>query len=643
MGACARLIFSLVHASLGHQGRAKIRRAAPLAPAQLPRSRAALSLWIVVALLVVGGGQAEALEPVRLASVRLERPVIGLYERCELTVQLEGDVLNPYDPDELTLEATFQPARGRPVTVYGFYYQPFEQVTTSRGGQAIQPAGDPVWKVRFTPTRTGRWVYHVRVLHRGREIEGPSGAVEVSPSARSGFLRLDRATGSLRFDRGETFVPIGENLAWAPSAQLLDSYDRWFEELSRQRANYIRVWLAPWSLRLETKETGVGRYDQARAWQLDQLLERSEKAGLYWQLCLLNHGSFSRTHDPDWQNNPYSHELGGMCRLPNEFVTDPRAKAMFRRLLQYLASRWGYSPQLASWEMFNEGDAADFRSEDFLPWLGEMSRFLRLIDVNRRPITVSFQRERGDEAWKLPTIDTIQVHLYDQRDFAETFTGPAIPEMKALFRKPVMVGEFGWIGEFIRDVDQDGIHLHDGLWSSLVGGSLGSAMSWWWDNYIHPKQLDRHYRPLTRFWRGEQLNEPLNRIPMVVSDADVLGCASGTSSHTYLWVKNRTHNVDQYLAYRCELAKRRLEAERGQPAPAIAPSYPPRVVSGATLTLAGLKSNGRYRLEWWDTYRGRVLRTDVVMADRGRVVLRVPDLAFDVAGKLVRLHWWEHG
>ena len=582
------------------------------------------------------------MEPVRIVSVQLEQPVIGLYERCELTVQLAGDIINPYDPDELTLEVTFQPARGRPVTVSGFYYQPFEQVTTSRGAPAIQPAGEPVWKVRFTPTRTGRWAYQLRLLTKGTAVEGPSGAVEVSPSTRLGFVRLDHATGLMRFDRGETFIPIGENLAWAPSSQLLETYDRWFEELSRQRANYIRVWLAPWSLRLETKETGVGRYDQMRAWQLDQLLERSDKAGLYWQLCLLSHGSFSRTHDPDWQNNPYNHDLGGMCRLPNEFVTDPRAKALFRRLLQYLVSRWGYSPQLATWEMFNEADASDIRSEDFVPWVGEMSRLLRVIDANRRPITVSFQRESGEAVWKLPTIDTVQLHVYDQRDFGEIFSGPLLPQLEAQFHKPVMVGEFGWIGEFVRDVDRDGIHLHDGMWASLVGGSMSSAMPWWWDNYIHPNQLEHHYRPLARFWRGEQLEEPLNRMMLVPSDADVLGCATGTSSQAYLWVKNRTHNVSQYLAYRCELAKQRLRAQRRQPV-GPSPSYPPRVISGATVMLSGLKSNGRYRLEWWDTYRGRVMRTNVVTAERGQVVLKMPDLAFDVAAKLVWLHWWEHG
>lgn len=565
---------------------------------------------------------------------------VKLFERCELTVALNGPIRNPYDPEEVRLEAVFRPPKGSPVTIDGFYYQPFER-SMDEGRDVIRAAGDPVWKIRFTPRQPGRWASEVRLTTSAGTQSLPAQPFLVAASSRQGFVRLDREEGRFQFETGQPFIPIGENLGWGPSAYPLRSYDHWMSELESQRANYIRVWMAPWFLSLETKETGVGHYDQLRAWQLDYLMDRSESAGLFWQLCLLSHGSFSRSQDPDWHNNPYNEALGGMCRLPNDFLTDPRAKTMFRRLLRYLASRWGYSPQLAVWELFNEAEYGEFRMEDLTVWIREMSRFLREIDVNTRPITTSFHRESPEEVWRLPTIDTIQLHVYDQRDFAETFGGPAIAKLKQTFGKPVLVGEFGWIGETMRKADDIGIHVHDGLWSSLIGGAHGSALAWYWDTYIHPNQLERHLRPLALFWRGEQLGRRMKRVEVSLTDPHLAGWGIGSRERAHLWIKNRAHTVDQYLAYRSELAKRRLAEARGESATPFA--YAPTPVQGAKVTIRGVRWSGRYRVEWWDTYRGRITKRSTIEARRGTLTVDVPEVNVDIAAKLIRLQWWERG
>lgn len=599
-------------------------------------------LWVIgLALLSADGVWSAGSPQLRLKAVRLARPVIRLFERCELTMELEGmaSIANPYDPGEVTIEATFESSRGHPVVVTGFYYQPMTQ--ERRNGQELLTAdGDPVWKVRFTPRTPGFWSYAVRVIARQADPTIVRGTFEVTGSAHRGFVKLDRASGMFRFENGQPFIPIGENVAWATGTRPLQTYEQWFRELSQQRANYIRVWLAPWSLRLETKDTGVGRYDQLRAWQLDHLLEESEKKGLYWQLCLLDHGSFSRTQDPQWQNNPYNEQVGGMCRAPDEFMTDARAQAAFRQLLRYLVSRWGYSPTLASWELFNEVDLSEIRPESFTPWIAQMSQSLQALDVNRRPVTVSFHHRVPEAVGKLPTIDTIQVHLYDQRDFAGLFCGSMIRDLQKTFQKPVMIGEFGWITDFVRQIDREGIHFHDGLWASVMGGATGSALVWYWDTYVHPNQLHRHLRPLAMFWRGERLNAPLQRLELSLSDPDVVACGVGTPQRAYVWMKNRTHNFDQYLAYRCEQAKQRLQEARGQSAqPSL--QYPPRMIQGAKATVGGLAAVGRYRVEWWDPYRGQVLKTQINSVHWGKLTLDVPDVTFDVAGKLTRIPWWE--
>lgn len=581
---------------------------------------------------------------VRVVSVKIERPVIELFERCELTIAVDGQVADPFDAEQMALEATFRPPRGAAITVPAFYYQPFEPADDVPGqGKApdgAKPVGEPVWKVRFTPREKGIWSYTVTLRVGGGEPQTvSSGTVEVAASARRGFVQIDQATGAYRFERGETFIPVGENLCWPPSAQPLAAYSRWIRDLVQQRANYIRLWLAPWAFRLETKETGVGRYDQLRAWQLDHLLEQSESAGLYWQLSMLDHGSFSQTHDPAWQGNPYNDELGGMCNAPNAFVTDPKAKAMFQRLLRYLVARWGYSPHLVSWELFNEIDLSDITMQDATPWIAEMSGYLRSIDPTARPITISFHHEQAEAVWRLPTIDTVQLHAYDHRDFSTLFGGPMITKLKRQFQKPVMVGEFGWIGEFMRRLDTGGIHLHDGIWASLMGGAMGGGLPWFWDTYVHPNHLERHFRPVAMFWRGEQIRQPLQRLTISVSDADLFAAGMGTANQAYVWFKNRTHNVDDYLAYRCAVTKERLRQARGQPPVPVA--YPPRTIEEATATIQGLAWWGRYRIEWWDPYRGQVQEQTVASVWNGSLTVPLPTVRFDLAAKLIHLQWWE--
>jgi hypothetical protein len=456
-------------------------------------------------------------------------------------------------------------------------------------------------------------------------------------------VRVDDASGYLRFERGGSFIPIGENLCWPPSFEPLKAYDRWFRELAAQRANYIRMWMAPWAFRLETKDTGSGRYDQLRAWQLDHLLAQSQAHGLYWQLCLLNHGSFSRSQDPDWQNNPYNQDLGGMCRLPNDFLTHFGAKDTFRRLLRYIVSRWGYSPNLVAWELFNEPDLSELRMEDFSSWALEMSAFLRKIDLHQRPITTSFHHASPKAVWEAPTIDIIQLHTYDQRDFAAKFGDVTIADLRETFHKPVMVGEFGWISDVMRKFDDSGIHLHDGLWSSVMNGAAGGALVWYWDTYVHPNRLQRHFKPLAIFLRGERLGAGVKRLQLSLSDAGLVGWGIGSRGRAYFWIKNRAHTLDEYIGYRSELTKQRMRRARGETTQSQKPAYPSTIVRGARATLHGLDWLARYRVEWWDTYRGRVTSRSVEQSRWGDLIVEVPDVKFDIAGKLIKLAWWERG
>ena len=324
-----------------------------------------------------------------------------------------------------------------------------------------------------------------------------------------------------------------------------------------------------------------------------------------------------------------------------DFLTDPRAKAMFQRVLRYIVNRWGYSPQLAVWELFNESDFGEFRADDLVTWVNVTGAFLHSIDANERPITTSFHQQAPEAVWRSPAIDLIQLHMYDRRDFPAAFTGTEVAKLQQTFQKPVFIGEFGWIDEVMRKFDDIGIHLHDGLWASLVGGAGGGALGWYWDSYVHPNHLERHFRAAEMFWRGERLGRSAKRLDLSLSNTTLAGWGIGTPARSFLWIKNRTHTLDGYIAYRCALAKERLCVARGESAEPV--EYAARPVRGAVATVHGLDWFGRYRVEWWDPYRGKIAARSVMPSRGGTLTVEVPEVGFDIAGKLIKLQWWERG
>jgi len=109
----------------------------------------------------------------------------------------------------------------------------------------------------------------------------------------------------------------------------------------------------------------------------------------------------------------------------------------------------------------------------------------------------------NDAVWKLPEIDLTQTHHYGMGNIADHAPVVARDAREhAKYGKPHLMGEFGidW-RKSDREYDPDGkgINLHNGLWTGAMTGDAGGAMIWWWDNYIHPKNVYAPFGALRRF------------------------------------------------------------------------------------------------------------------------------------------------
>ena len=99
------------------------------------------------------------------------------------------------------------------------------------------------------------------------------------------------------------------------------------------------------------------------------------------------------------------------------------------------------------------------------------------------------------DLFALPEMDFAAYHSYGEPKPADRLSVVSQSFLQR-YRKPVMIGEFGtdWRGwNLASDPYLRG--FRQGMWGGAMGGSAGSAMSWWWEE-IHSLNLYPLYKAM---------------------------------------------------------------------------------------------------------------------------------------------------
>ena len=445
---------------------------------------------------------------VNFVSVEPSGPSVKEYEAFELTIKLDRSFENPFDPRQINVFATFEGPNAAAISISGFYYQDY-RLWTENGIEHYDPVGDPIWNVRFVSPQEGRYVYQVTVETEQDTALSEQGSFEVVQSERPGFIRVSsRDPRYFEFDSGAPYMAIGHNVCWTTPDQLLGKYEAYFSKMAAHGENWTRLWMIHWNVGLEwSKEAGypgLGRYDLLKAWLLDRILEMAEEQGIYVMLCLDSFNTLRISPEyPAWDGNPYGAHHGGPIERPEQFFTNEEAHRLYRQRLRYVIARYAHSPSVMAWELWNEVDIiATYRSKEVAAWHREMARYVRDLDPYDHLVTTSFANPKGDPAiWDLPEIEVVQSHEYGPGDKAASIRRWCLE--KQAYPKPHVFGEFGtdWLGGG-NETDPDGVNIHNAIWAAVHSGAAGTAMSWWWDNYIDPMNLYYHYAALAQFTQG---------------------------------------------------------------------------------------------------------------------------------------------
>ena len=550
-----------------------------------------------------------------ILSVSRNRDSVGTFEKFELTADVWARFANPYDERDINVSAEFSQPSGRTVRIDGFIYR--EYLREIEGDkERFEPAGRPVWKVRFSPTETGRHFYSMTVITKRGASATVKGEFESVSSKLPGFVRVAPSGTHFEFTNGSPYFAVGHNVCWTSNDSPIGDYESYFEKMSNAGENFTRIWLCSWGIGLETD--ALNRFDLEDAWKMDYVLALAEKRGIFLKLCFENFWDFTKK-----KKSPYWTENGGFCSNGEDFFAKTQAREWAKRKYRYAVSRWGYSPNILAWELWNEMDYAVSDESLMLEWTREMATFLRLIDPFDHMITTSLGLGNVLPAlWSMPEMDFVQIHTYirrlggllSRRELdASAYVRREVARMSG-FGKPYLMSEFGYMATNedpgMNAVDTLGIHLHNALWTSVFSGASGTCVPWWWDSYIDKNDLYYHFEHLSKFLQGEE--QWLTSLEPVAGEGRnfrVLGLRGDEGG--LFWMQNRNNTW-----YRCA-------AKRGRFMP----------LKGAVLKLSRL-TPGRYAVEWWDTYNGGIITRYETEVTKGVLTARPPASASDVGCKV---------
>lgn len=453
-------------------------------------------------------------------------PTVAQYDLLDLTIPAPGEYQNPYDPAEIDVAAVFRPPNGVARRVPGFYMQPYQDAClTDCLVEALQPAGDGQWHIRFTPDQVGRWTYTVEARDAAGIRTLQQGQFDVSPSENAGFVRVANNARYFAFDNGVPYFPIGQNLGWSwDDIGGVYTYTRWLETLSDSGANYARIFVdVPWFIGLDWPGP-AGNYEAAQTsgWRMDTILRLAQEHDIYLQVVLVWHRALTVSVAPpitvpqdvprpplemSWTINPLNAANGGPLANPAGVFSDPAGATLIRQRLRYAVARWGYSPNVFAWEIIDALDGVlGYTPSRAETWLRDIVSYLRDIDPYDHLITAgSYTPDALIPQEDL--LDFLSVRFYQSRPLVppEDQVAGAVRTLSAMLSRttrPVLMTEFSLNPWFEPTADDPtGTHLRNTIWAAALSGAAGSAMSWWWDTYIDRQNLYRIYDPLALFVR----------------------------------------------------------------------------------------------------------------------------------------------
>lgn len=420
----------------------------------------------------------------------------GAWPHIETSFELRDLPGNPFVVADNDIHVSFAAPDGKVTTVPAFF------------------DGGTTWRARLTPGAVGRWT--VASLSRNGQpltVTPQPRTFDVTGEPKPGIVRL--VDGRFQRDGGEPYLPLGCNIGWGDRNGDVPWY---MAKFAAAGCNWSRVWMCHWdgkNLEWTGRKLPPGELDLDVAHRWDGIVDTAERLGIAFQMVLQHHGQYSTTVNPNWPDHPWNKARGGWLDKPEQFFTDPQALALTRDKYRYIVARWGYSPAILAWELFNEVQYVDAvrhgATASVAQWHRDMAAWLRAQDAQRHLVVTSSDLS-------LPiyeTVDYLQPHTYVADAVGAVTAHEALARAAS---KPMFLGEVGSNGDLMAD---DGTWLHRALWAGLTADTAAPPQYWTWNN-IEKQQAYGHFAAATAFVRqsGLAARAGLHRLPATVATTE---------------------------------------------------------------------------------------------------------------------------
>ncbi len=514
---------------------------------------------------------------------------VGKYEKYELLIGMqEANYENPYNPEEIDLHAWFWSPDGDSLMMNGFF-------------DNYQGAGK--WKIRFSANMPGTWEYQVFAT----DVDGTGSSERknfvVEDSEYKGWPRISPDNPNyLMYDDGSSFYGLSVYYPWSVTEQGLD-------ELKAAKLNFFGYWDCTYDWQgngggknlLESMDSGLGKYDQAKAARIDQLLEWAEARDMKMMLSIWAH-PYLRTEGKPWDNgswfefNPYSSIVE-----VEEFYTDSLAFAYQEKHYRYMIARFGYSRAMGIWELINEihgtSGWVDSQTKAKL-WVEKVHSYFKENDPFQRATTASFGAGDGDTHYSVGDKlgDIPNIHFYELHGFPNKYPDNIVrsglnnvvsmnQRLKSKGERPAFFGEAGY-DHMLADLDSEEYtwELHNSFWASLTTGMASTPF--WWDftsREVLTTERMQNYTMLQPFVSDIDFShQKFAASPMYAEDVD--GYFMGIDTSGFGWMY----------------------------------SYEEPSISEAPFILYDSElSNGSCLLQWYNTWTGEFVDTDTIYSVQG--------------------------
>jgi hypothetical protein len=161
--------------------------------------------------------------------------------------------------------------------------------------------------------------------------------------------------------------------------------------------------------------------------------------------------------------------------------------------------------------------------------------------------------------------------------------------------------------------DKELLHFHDALWASALSGLSGTAMFWWWEK-LDEMNAYRHYKPLSLFISDIPFTPGLQPLNAQTSDEAIRVIGLQGKDSAYLFLSDKEASWYSVVVEKMK----------------------PRKREGVSIIINGL-SPGKYKVQWFDTYEGRILEEKIFESKEGTLQISAPPFLRDIACKILRI------